>query len=321
VIVADPGRSLPGPDIVEGAVAMALFDLPDLEQEKSAAPAMYLAAACHTPGWRSAPVEVCAGGGTKGAHTAARKSILGRALSLLAPGQPHLLDLIKELEVELVDDNHWLESCDDEALVMGSNLAVAGCELIQFGRAEPIGPGRFRVSRLLRGRRGTEWAMDAHDIGEAFALLAPGTLQRIDLPPSAQGIAIEVRSAKRRGARQSVSAPVECEALRPPSPVQVRAIQTPAGDLAISWVRRSRHGWAWLDDIDAPLGEARELYRVTIEGPDGRTEFETEASAILVDAGQLASVGSGSARVSIQQLGDQAASRAATVPINLGDFK
>jgi hypothetical protein len=107
------------------------------------------------------------------------------------------------------------------------------------------------------------------------------------------------------------------EALRPPCPAQVEAAPTPAGELEVSWVRRSRHGWAWLDDMDAPLGEARELYRVALEGAGGIIEVETSATALNFDADQLAIVGTGIATLSIRQLGDLAASRAATMTINL----
>lgn len=31
-----------------------------------------------------------------------------------------------------------------------------------------------------------------------------------------------------------------------------------------SWVRRSRSGFGWTDAVDAPLGEASELYAVTV---------------------------------------------------------
>jgi hypothetical protein len=106
------------------------------------------------------------------------------------------------------------------------------------------------------------------------------------------------------------------EAQRPPCPVHVRAIQVPAG-LEVSWVRRSRHGWAWLDDMDAPLGESREFYRVALEGAAGQIEVETDASFLVFDTAQLATVGAGDSTLSIRQIGDLATSRAATMTINL----
>src|SRR3546814_12728529 len=49
-------------------------------------------------------------------------------------------------------------------------------ELLQFGRAEQWGARHYRLSHLLRGRRGTEWAMAAHDIGEPFMLIGAVSL-------------------------------------------------------------------------------------------------------------------------------------------------
>ncbi|MGI8931723.1 MAG: phage tail protein, partial [Sphingomicrobium sp.] len=317
-IAADPGRSVPSPDAVESAVTMAMFDLPDLGVEDSSSPALHLAAASPGGTWRPVPIEITAGGATSSGTSAARKSVLGSALTAIPPGQPHLLDLVNSVEVELVDGGQWLESRDDDALVMGSNLAALGSELIQFGTAVPMGVARFRLSRLLRGRRGTEWAMAAHAIGEPFALLQPGTLQRIGLMASLRGSVVEVRSTRPIDAgAPAVSGVAGGEALRPPAPAHLQAAQSPAGAITASWVRRSRDGWAWLDEIDAPLGEAQELYRVILEGPLASVEVETGATFVLFDAAQLAAVGTGSATLSVQQLGDLAASRPATLPIIL----
>lgn len=48
------------------------------------------------------------------------------------------------------------------------NLALVGDELIQFATAIDRGSGVFWLTDLLRGRLGTEWAVDGHASGEAF---------------------------------------------------------------------------------------------------------------------------------------------------------
>lgn len=316
-IVADPGRPAPSPDTVQSPTSIALFDLPDLGVGESGL-GLHVAAASPSAGWKTVPIETLAGGMITAGQTAARESVLGTALDALPAGQPHLLDLNSAIEVELVDTMHWLESCDDAALAMGSNLAVLGGELIQFGVAEPTGPGRFRLSRLLRGRRGSEWAMATHAAGEAFAVLQPETLQRLLLAPSLRGSAVEVRSVHPVDAAvPAVSAIAGGEALRPPSPVHLQALLNASGGIDTSWVRRSRDGWAWLDEIDAPLGEAAESYAVALDGPLGRVEAVTSNPSFTFDAAQVAAAGAGSATLSVQQIGDQAASRAATLALSL----
>lgn len=316
--VGDSGRSLPSSDRQVSETKLALFDLPDLEGNQTAILTLHVAGTSSSDGWRSVPIEVKEGGSISAGQTATRKSILGTALAILPAAQPYLLDSINNLEVELVDQDQWLESCNNQGLVQGFNLAALGSELIQFGTAEPVGPGRFRLSKLLRGRRGTEWAMDTHMMGEAFALLQPGTLRPLSFPLSMQGAVIEARPLGLADAAMvGVSKRVGGEALRPPSPVHITIERMSEGTLHISWIRRSRHGWAWLDEIDVPLGEARELYRVILESSTARIESETASQSIIFAEIDLASLGAGDAILSVQQIGDRAASRAASSIITL----
>jgi hypothetical protein len=60
--------------------------------------------------------------------------------------------------------------------------------------------------------------------------------------------------------------------LRPYSPVHVRAARDPvSGDIAITWVRRTRTGGDCWDDVDVPLGEEAEAYQVDILDEAGDT--------------------------------------------------
>ncbi len=72
------------------------------------------------------------------------------------------------------------------------NLALVGDELIQFERAVRIGPALWRLGGLLRGRRGTEWAMAGHMPGERFVLIEQTALVGWDLPSSAIGAAARI---------------------------------------------------------------------------------------------------------------------------------
>ena len=109
-IAADPGRSLPGTDQVQGEISLALFDLPDLGVEPMTELALHLAAASPTEGWRPIPIEISAADGISGGRTASRELVLGQSLTVLATGQPHLLDLINGFDIELVDGGQWLET-------------------------------------------------------------------------------------------------------------------------------------------------------------------------------------------------------------------
>jgi hypothetical protein len=117
------------------------------------------------------------------------------------------------------------------------------------------------------------------------------------------------------GAGLGVSKDAGGEALRPPAPVHLRAEPSSSG-LDIAWVRRSRTGYAWPDEIDAPFGEAQERYRVRLSG-SGAVEIETSVPSATFDSTQLIMVGSGPATISVAMVGDRALSRWASIPLTL----
>ena len=71
------------------------------------------------------------------------------------------------------------ESRTELEVLDGANLLLVGQEIIQFADAEQLGASEWRVSKLLRGRRGTEWAMSTHQVGETVLALDPATLIRV----------------------------------------------------------------------------------------------------------------------------------------------
>jgi hypothetical protein len=156
-----------------------------------------------------------------------------------------------------------LESVTDLALLAGANaLAIESApgvwEVLQAGTAELIAPRRYRLSRLLRGQRGTEGAMgDPAPAGarvvvldEALAAL-PVTEAELGLPRSWRiGPALRPPSDETYVARSFTP---EGVGLRPFSVAHVeqpwRRPRSP-GDLTIRWTAgraRSRptagQGW------------------------------------------------------------------------------
>jgi hypothetical protein len=64
-----------------------------------------------------------------------------------------------------------LQSVTEIAVLNGANVCVIGDEVLQFQTATLIGDNQYRLSRLLRGRLGTEWAIAGHVAGERFIML------------------------------------------------------------------------------------------------------------------------------------------------------
>ncbi|MGJ8536783.1 MAG: phage tail protein, partial [Parasphingopyxis sp.] len=282
---AAPGRVVSPPDLEHGPTRIELLDLPALDDTLYAAPHLLVAAAGALPGWRSANLEVSFDGGASfgSLGRTSPPAIIGAALGVLDIGQPALLDTVSAIEVELLHGDMWLAGATDAALASGANLAVLGDELIQFGAAAALGGNRFRLSRLLRGRRGTEWTMAEHVSGERFVLLDPGTMKSLEAPTSALGGSVELLAAGLGDADvpASVSDIVHGRSVRPPTPVHLSARRETDGAIRFSWVRRSRIGWAWISGSDAPLGEEEERWRVSIEPAAGQSRTQETESATL----------------------------------------
>jgi hypothetical protein len=212
-----------------------------------------------------------------------------------------------------------IQARDDDALVAGANLALIGSELVQFGRAERIGPARYRLSRLLRARRGTEWAAATHQPGEDFAIIDPAMTAGLEVPTgiSPGGEVRLLATGVGDEAPAETSVIVTGEALRPPSPVHLRAEPIAGGaDIAISWVRRSRSGWSWPSGSDTPLGEEREAYRLDLSGPGWSRSLELGSPEHLYSQAAQAADGPGPVTIQVAQLGTHGVSRPASMTIN-----
>lgn len=303
----DGGRALAFDDRAAGPTLLRVLDLPPLAGDLVAAPRLWAAAAGVSPGWRRAAIEVSLDNGASYAVAGviAGGAMLGVAVSVLAPvAQSGSWDRFGAVEVELVNDTMWLEGRSETSVLAGSNLALLGGELIQFAGVEALGARRFRLSRLLRGRRGTEAAIAGHRIGEDFILLEPGGLLAIDVPVEALGASLKVRPA---GVGDLGAVAVEVVAagrnLVPLAPVHL-VLREADGAVAARWVRRSRTGFGWPDFVDVPLAEASEAYlvEVMLDGRMVRRVTATAAEHVYSAADRLADGGGAMVSLRVAQL-------------------
>jgi hypothetical protein len=152
------------------------------------------------------------------------------------------------------------------------------------------------IIRLLRGRRGTEGAIATHEAGEAVLVLASATLTRVSSLDEA-GLSRAYRTVS-IGADPSLPAAVsftnEAASLKPYAPVHVTGSRNGSGDLAITWIRRTRYGGEWRDLVDVPLNEASESYEVDVLNTAGqavRTLGSSTATITYTAAQQTADFG------------------------------
>lgn len=315
---ASPGRSTAQPDALHGPTTLLLLDLPLGADKLPSRPSLFVAAAGQEPGWRSAALLASYDGGEswEPAGRTAAPALIGSAVTALAPAGSTLIDLRGEVEVELLNESMWLEARSDEALAGGANLAALGDELIQFGAAEPLGGGRFRLTRLLRGRLGTEWAAADHSAGEGFAIIRQEALAVVEPPMAAVGGEARLLAAGIGDSGEGTPAvrAITGEATRPPSPVHLRAETGPDGDILISWVRRSRMGWSWTDESDTPIGEESEAYSLLLLGTSfERTVTLAEPAYLYGVAQQMEDGLAGALTIRVRQLGTSSASRPAEI--------
>jgi hypothetical protein len=237
--------------------------------------------------------------------------VLGTASTTLGSGSANLIDTINQVEVVLSCPDQLLLNADDHALAMGSNLMLLGDELVQFGRAEEMAPGRYRLSRLLRGRRGTEWAIGAHSAGERMLLIDRATLVAIELNPAMRGGAVEAAAFGVADDRQNpptASIMADGESLRPPPPCRL-AIDQGGGGLAISWLSRCRDGWAWVDGAGDCHNDNRQ-FEVELIGAVGSWRGQTAATSLAINPAILAGLGEGAVTIGVSELSAATRSRA-----------
>lgn len=323
---AEPGRGAPSPDLPHGPTVVELLDLPPLGDDAPGVPRLLVVAAGTQPGWRRASLLVSLndGGEWDAIGDTAAPAIIGRTASLLPPASEALIDRAGQVEIDLFHAGMSLEDAAPERLLAGANLALLGRELIQFGRAEPLGGTRWRLSELLRGRRDTGGAAGLHAVGERFLLLEREALLAWDPPLSQAGGQVRLLATSVGDPTPAEAVAVAIgEALRPPAPAQFRARRQSDGGYDLSWVRSSRLGWRWLDGADAPLGEEREAYLLTLRRADGteRTEelllpgFHYAADAVAGD--RLAGPNIG---IRLIQRGTFAMSRPLELNLDLQEF-
>jgi len=285
---ASSGRVLASVDAVHGPTILQVFELPSLDDRIGDTPRLLVAAAGAAEGWRRAALLVSTDGGGRwlAAGATAAPAILGLLETPPPATTAALRDVTTTIDIVLAHAGMVLASADDAAIDSDANLALLGDELIQFGHAEQIDSRRWRLSRLLRGRRGTEAAAGTQSIGDRFVLIEFDRLAVIEVPLTTIGTSVRVMAS----GVGDLAGPVAVDlvprgvSVRPPSPTHLRARVTDDG-LAIDWVRRSRAGWRWIDGVDAPLAEELEAYQIAVTRADGvEQRFETaEPRLVLPD--------------------------------------
>lgn len=160
---------------------------------------------------------------------------------------------------------------------------VSYWEIVQYRDVTAEDDGTYTLTGLLRGRRGTEYAMDSHAVGDRVALLSTSTIRSIDIDSAVIGIERPYRAASvgdTIASTPETDATLRAERLYPLAPVLLGGGRNAALDVTLTWVRRTRVGGEWRDSVDASLGEDSEAYIVRIYTDSTRTTVARTISGL-----------------------------------------
>lgn len=253
---------------IAGLTVYALIDSTALTSDEDDA-GFYVAAYGTGDRWRGASLyeSMDAGANYSRVLSVSTASTMGTIDSALPAGPHHIWDEFNTLTVTLRAGT--LESRTEAAVLNGANAAFIGAadrwELIQFRTATLIGDGQYTLSGLLRGRRGTEWAVGLSQDGDTFALAS--TLARVPKSNSAIGLSRLYKMVTSRTLLEASTPETftpEGVALETYAPAHVTASRDGSNNINGTIVRRARLGPEWLDYADIPMNEESEHYQLDI---------------------------------------------------------
>jgi hypothetical protein len=197
-----------------------------------------------------------------------RPAVLGEVVEGIDAGPRAVWDRRSDLSIRLYG-GHIADGAGEAVLAGSNRLAVetdgGAWEVIGFARAELVEAGRYRLTQLLRGLEGTDWAMGAVSAGRRVVVLDG----RVGVVPVEAGRLGEERTIRAyAGASdlvgQVLTATTTVAPGLPLAPVHLQARRLGAGDIAFSWMRRSRaEDDAW-GAAEPALEVAPERYRLSI---------------------------------------------------------
>jgi hypothetical protein len=231
-------------------------------------PGFYAAACGTTTAWRGAVLFESRDGGTSYSQigTFVTGATMGRTTGAL--GDFHGGNIPDEINtVNVLLTNGELTSTTFDGLLEGTNACVIGEEILYFRTATLEADGTYTLSGLLRGRRGSEYAMADHATSDRFLLLSLSSMIRV-----AQVTADidQTRLYKGVTSGDTLANTVAMEftnegcGLKPYAPVLLGGGRDASGNLTINWTRRGRISGEWRSLVDVPLSETTEAYEVDI---------------------------------------------------------
>jgi hypothetical protein len=243
-------------------------------------------------------------------------AVIGSTLDALPAGPEWRIDYAHTVRV-LIEGGE-LTSVTRVQMLAGQNVAALETapgmwEILQFETATLVAPRTYALSGLLRGQAGSEWAMAGVLPAGARFVLLDGAVARVGLTIDEVGLPYTWKVGPSRRAigdpsYLTVAHSFRGEGLKPLSPAHVRGTRNGAGDLALTWLRRTRSGGDTWETADVPVAEGSERYEVDVlDGASVKRTIAVAAPAAgYTAAEQVADFGSVQSAVTVRvhQLSD-----------------
>ncbi len=259
-------------------------------------PGPYLAGFTYSAGYPGAVVFMAPDGASYGqVATLLSEAVIGQIATVPARVALDAWDDTNTLAATMI--NGTLTSKTDAEILAGANALLWGVpgrwEVIQPGTCTVTGADTLDLSHILRGRRGTDWAMELHQADDWLVAADAQTLARITLANADIGaqrwFKLPAVGTPAVDANASV-ATVGKQPLMPYSPIEVDAVFDASG-ATLSWLRRTRKGGFYggannlVDGVGGVLSEDTESWEVdiaTVQAPETvlRTLSATTASVL-----------------------------------------
>ena len=286
-IAGDSGSASPPLDLLPSPSQLRAFELPWDGSGTSQDLALFAAVGSATPQWSGANLYIDNFGALEPLDYQARqRSTFGHLSTALDPSKSLFLESSVSIEITLEGSELDLQSTTIDRISTGANRLLIGEEVLQFLHAEPIDGTIWRLTGLLRGRGGTEWAAQTgHASGTQVALLDDSLVNLSTAPISPTGTTR--LAALGFGDDDPVYANLEASGIsrRPLSPVHTEVSETQAGMWEVCWTRRARGQYRWNDAVEIALIEESEAYLVGL-GPTAQplASWEVNDPTLSLDA-------------------------------------
>lgn len=204
------------------------------------------------------------------------RNTTGTVGAILPAARCDIWDRVNTLDVTLLYEGHTLVSVTEEQVLNGLNAFWLGDqngshgEIIQAATVELLtsSPKVYRLSNLLRGRRGTEHEVGLHADTDVVVFFEAGLVNSLDYGLADVGLE---RTYKGVATYQNILDVADisiftntCERARPRAPVQAAASRDGSNNVELTWIRRTRKTPPAMGYGEAPLDEVSEAYEVDV---------------------------------------------------------